>query len=382
MIKLTNISKNTKNFLTATSIIAGTCIGAGFLGLPYVTAQSGFFISLIYLLVFGGIILLINLYIGEIALRTKNNNHLVGYAEKYLGKAGKTIMLFATKFAINSAIIAYIIGIGGSISFLLFGSKEYFIFVGVIFALIMSFLIWKGESFLKIFEKGGVLIALILLLTICLTFFDKIHTSNLLTLNFKKVLLPFGIVLFSLMSFFSIPTAKKVLNSNKVLLKKSIIVGTIIPIIFYILFILVVVGYKGSQTPEIATFGLGKLFVLIGTLTMFTSYLSLGNVLKQNYESKSNCSKKKAWFKATIIPIILFLSLQVFEDFFSFIKITSIGGVFSGGLVVFLVLIINKKSEILGDRNPEFKIPINRLIIIGLSIVFLFGIITELFKIY
>ena len=87
--------KNNKNMqlLTATSSIAGTCIGAGFLGIPYVAAKSGFLIASAYLIIFSVIILLINLYLGEIILRTKGNHQLTGYAQKYLGKKGKVQIL-------------------------------------------------------------------------------------------------------------------------------------------------------------------------------------------------------------------------------------------------------------------------------------------------
>ena len=36
-----------KKILTGTSILIGTCVGAGVLGIPYVAAQSGFIVALI-----------------------------------------------------------------------------------------------------------------------------------------------------------------------------------------------------------------------------------------------------------------------------------------------------------------------------------------------
>jgi amino acid permease len=39
---------------TASSMIAGTCIGAGFLGIPFVASRAGFFVALAYLIIFLG----------------------------------------------------------------------------------------------------------------------------------------------------------------------------------------------------------------------------------------------------------------------------------------------------------------------------------------
>jgi amino acid permease len=376
------ISKENKQLFTAVSIITGTCIGAGFLGIPYVTAKAGFLTTLIYIIIFSIILLLVNLYLGEIILRTKKNHQLTGYAEKYLGKKGKYIMLCATKFVIFAAIIAYTIGVGESISLLIFGNIKYFIPIGVFFGLFMSMFIWKGMSLLKMFEKTGVIISLTLLFFICIIFANKINFSNLTYVNLENVLLPFGVILFSMMSFFAIPEAKIVLNKNKKLMKKAIIIGTLLPAIFYLIFTFVVVGFKGSQTPEIATFALGGVFVFLGIIAMFTSYLSLGNALQQNYIFDFKNSKKRAWFKATILPIFAFLLTQIFQEFFSFIRVISIGGVVSGGIIVILVLIIHKRAAKLGDRKPEFMIPISQTLIIIISLIFASGIILELFKIY
>jgi len=78
-----------KKFWVATSILVGMCIGAGVLGIPYVAAQAGFLVALVYILLIGAIILAVNLYMGEISLRTKGEHQLIGYTKKYLGEKGK-----------------------------------------------------------------------------------------------------------------------------------------------------------------------------------------------------------------------------------------------------------------------------------------------------
>ena len=79
-------------FFPALAVLVGTIIGAGFLGIPYVVAKSGFIPGLAYLVFVFLFILLVKLYLGETILRTKGNHQLTGYAEKYLGKKGKYLM--------------------------------------------------------------------------------------------------------------------------------------------------------------------------------------------------------------------------------------------------------------------------------------------------
>src|SRR3972149_6984125 len=86
----------------------------------------------------GTIILLANLYLGEIVLRTKGEHQLGGYARKYLGKTGSFFMSFAIIFSVYSAIIAYLVGISGSFSFLFFGNFNYAILIGILFGVFMS----------------------------------------------------------------------------------------------------------------------------------------------------------------------------------------------------------------------------------------------------
>jgi len=59
-------------------------------------------------------------------------------------------MEFATIFGIYAAIVAYMLGIGESISFLIFGDSSYTTLFGVLFGVGMSGLLWKG---FKGFEK-------------------------------------------------------------------------------------------------------------------------------------------------------------------------------------------------------------------------------------
>ena len=370
------VDSKIKTFLVAVSIVIGTTIGAGILGIPYVASKAGLIIAIAYIILLGFIVLLVNLYLGEVILRTKKKYQLPGYSRKYLGELGKSYMNFALIFVVYSAIIAYILGIAESFSFLFFGNMNYLALIGLIFGLFMSFLIYRGLKDLKRYERWGVGFILGLLILIIIFFANKISFENLSGFNLNFLFLPFGVVLFALLSFTTLPEVSFSLGRNKKLMKKTLSWGISISAIFYILFTIVVVGLKGFGTPEVATLALGPFFVILGILMMFTSYLALGNALQDHFIYDSKYSKLKSWFLTAIIPISIFLIIQLI-DFFSFTKLLSIGGAVSGGLMIILILLIVRKSKKTGDRKPEYKIPINWFIIILLSLIFIAGILRE-----
>lgn len=365
-----------KRFLTAISILIGTAVGAGILGIPYVASKAGFFIALFYIFILGGIILLVNLCLGEVVLRTKEKHQLAGYVQKYLGKNAKRIMEFAVIFGVYSAIVAYLFGVGESLSFLIFGNLEYSVLFGVSFGAVMSGLIWTGLKYLKKFERIGVAAILVLLLIIFFVFIDNLNFGNLRYVNFDYALLPFGVVLFAMFSFHAIPQISFVLK-NKKHMKKVLFTGSIISVVLYSLFAFVVVGSKGFGTPEIATLALGSIFVLFGIFAMFTSYLSLGNALEEDFIFDDHFRRRKSWLLSSIIPICIYVFISFFE-FFSFTKILSIGGVVSGGIMAVLVLFLVKKSKEKGDRIPEYSVSIKWILIFLLALVFIAGVVREL----
>ena len=366
-----------KTFLAGISILIGTAIGAGVLGIPYVVAKSGFLIGAIHILLIGAIILLANLYLGEIVLRTKGEHQLGGYARKYLGKTGSFFMSFAIIFSVYSAIIAYLVGISGSFSFLFFGNFNYAILIGILFGVFMSYLLWRGLKALKTFEKFGVSAIFLLFILIIIFFLKKISFANLTAINTNFLFLPFGVVLFALLSFFALPEINFVLKKDKILMKKILVFGTLITILFYVLFAFVVVGFNGVETPEIATVALGPIFIMLGIFTMFTSYLALGNALRDHLIYDFKFKRISSWILSSLIPIFLFLWVKI-SKYFTFTKILSIGGAVSGGIIAILIFLMSKKAKEKKERKPEYSIYINWFIIILLSLIFAAGIVREI----
>jgi len=366
-----------KKFWATTFTLTGTIVGAGILGLPYVFSKSGFLVGLFWLIVLGAVMIYVNLALGEVTLRTRGKHQLAGYAEKYLGPWGKRLMFFAMVFGVYSALLAYLIGEGQSLSQIIPGNTHPIVF-GVIFWLIMTLLLREGLKGLKRIETWGVIAIIAIVSGIFIRFVQFVEPANLMAWNQSNFALPIGVVLFALLGFTSIPELRKEIKGQEKLMKRAIILGTIIPIILYIAFSAVFIGVLGTSITEIATLSFGPLMTILGIFTMMTSYFVLSFSLKDTFKYDLNTRKKTSFLLTSLIPLFLYILTTQF-DFIGFILILSIGGVISGGLTGIIILIMAKKAKAnkRNNKEPEINIPINWILIIILSTIFIASIILE-----
>ena len=352
---------NKKILLAAIATLTGTIIGAGFLGIPNVVSKSGFLIGLLHIISLGLIMLLINLYLGEVALRTRGIHQLPGYARKYLGRAGSIMLFFSMIFGIYTAVIAYFIGEGQALSFIFLGTTKNAILFSIAFFVLIAVLVYKGLSALKRGEVIGLIAVLLIITAIAIFFFPKIKTENLSYIEKSNFFLPYGVVLFSFLAFSSLPELERELEGKEKLMKKAIIIGSLIPIAVYILFTLAVVGYAGKATPEVATIALGKLPSLLAVFTMFTACFALSMALRDMYIFDLKFKKVLAWFLSCVIPFFIFL-LVVLGKIAGFVKLLELSGSIAGGIAGIAITLMAWKAKKIGKRKPEYSVKLLSLI--------------------
>ncbi|HLD98068.1 MAG TPA: aromatic amino acid transport family protein [Candidatus Nanoarchaeia archaeon] len=367
----------TKKFWAAAFTLTGTVIGAGILGLPYVFSKSGFYVGLFWLLFLGSIIILCKLYLGEVILRTKGIHQLPGYAEKYLGKWGRRVMIFEMVFGIYSALLAYLFGTGQSLSQLFLNVGDYAVYFAIVAWIAVTILLREGLRGLKSIMSWGSIAILIVISVIFIWYSPSINIENVSYVNFDYLFLPMGVVLFALLGFSAIPEIKMELIGNERLMKKAIFVGALIPVIAYILFSFIFVAVLGANVPQVATLAFGKMVIILGILTMVTSYFVLSFVLKDMFRYDFMYSRKRTFILVSVIPLLIYFIVYFF-NLLSFTSILGIAGVISAGVTGILIVFMNYRAKKLGKRKPEYSIPINWLIIAIVAIVFIFGVLFEL----
>ena len=357
--------------------LTGTVIGAGFLGIPYVVAKSGLLIGIIHMAVICAMMMLINLMLGEICLSSKQQHQLPGYASKYLGRKTKIFIFIASIIGYYSALVAYLIGEGESLSFIFAGDKSYALIAGLIFWFFLAFLTFGGIRKFKKIEPFAVIAVFLITLLIGLVNLPKIQLKNLSLINTNYLFLPFGVILFSFLGITSIPEVRRVLKGNEKLMKKSIILGSLIPFFVYLLFTIIVLGLYGEGVEEVATISFGKIVTLLGIFTMFTAFSALSLALEDTLRFDFNLKFKTAWFLTIFIPLLLFLIIKIF-NLASFVKILGFGGSISGGLLSIAILLIHEHlQDRKRERKSEFKVRLPLIIKVLFICLFIVGILYE-----
>jgi tyrosine-specific transport protein len=371
-----------KCFLEAIATLIGCVVGAGVLGIPYVIAKSGFLFGLIDIILLGAAVTVLNLFFGEVVLRTSGNHQVTGYAEKYFGKRGKTVMLVSSGLLIYGAMLAYIEGSGQALS-AMFGLPWLTpFFSSLIFFILFSGLIYLG---LKAIEESELFMTagkVIIFLSICgfILFSGRFNPGNLMSINPSYALYPYGVILFAFMGLACIPELKEELSSNRKEMKKAIITGSLIVLGIYILFAFCVVGATGIFTTEVATIGLGAYlgeFVIVAgnlfaLIAMATSFLALGLALKEIYQYDYKLSHDLAWILTCIVPFGLFLL-----GLTNFIEIIAVAGAVTGGIEGIMIVLMHRAAKKRGDRRPEYTVNGSAVIYIALVCLLMFGIIYQ-----
>ncbi|MEK6952236.1 MAG: aromatic amino acid transport family protein [Nanoarchaeota archaeon] len=371
-----------KEVLQAIAILIGSIIGAGVLGLPFVFYQSGMWTGILVLILLGITTLTVNLYVGEIALRTKDVHELTGYCEKYLGKKAKKIMTLAMGVSIIGALVAYLIGVGQALGAIFNGNP---FFYSIIYFIIMSALIFYGIKSVSNSELilGGIMLTLMIL--ILFFSFNYVKVENLYGFDLWKIFVPYGVILFALIGTSSIPEMRAVLDKNRKELKKSIFLGSLIPILLYGLFAVIILGVTGFNTTEVATIGLGKAIgehmVLLGNLfavfSMSTSFLALGLALRWVLQLDYGISGFVSWGVTCITPFLVFLT-----GIMGFIKAMWFAGAVSGGVEGILLILTFHAAKKKSERKPEYELKYHKILSWVLITMYFIGAVYSIFKLF
>lgn len=386
-------------FWMAVATLIGTIVGAGVLGIPYVIAKSGFVYGSILIFVIGAAFVLLNLLMGEVVLRTRGQFQLTGYMGKYLGKWGKRIMTFSMVFAIYGALTAYIIGEGETLK-AIFGEPTFLSsifswlpevlltflqnnFYALLFFIVASFIVYRGVKAAGQAELIIISLLILVVLLIGILSFKHISLSNFNTFNPTYFYLPYGVILFAFIGAAAIPEMQEELGKRELRkMKKALIIGSIVPLVLYFIFSLIVIGLIGLNNFElleanqrIATVALsiysnptlGLFANIFAVFSMFTTFLTLGVALKEVYHYDYKINPHLAFILAVSVP--LFLALVKIATFITALAIT---GSVAGGLEGILIVLAYWKAKKKGNRKPEYTINIPKAL--GVVLITLLGL--------
>lgn len=360
----------------AIAILVGTTIGAGIFGIPFVVAKIGLIPGLIYLLILGGLILFLNLIYGEVILKTPGDHQLTGYSRLYLGRKGKVLATISLLIGLYGALWAYLIKIGEFGALLAGGNAITFSLLFFILATAAIFFGLHAVSFIE----GLIFFLLLGLIGVLVVLgFSKINPANFSGVDFKYIFFPYGVILFALTGSSVIPEMEEILRNRHKNLKKAIIIGSLIPLFIYLLFTVVIVGICGPLTADDAISGLVKflpisvvdLGAVLGILSMGSSFLTLGFVLREVWFRDFGLKKPLAFVLACLPPLLMFLFARQ-----SFISVLGASGAVSGGLTAILIIACFLKIKKQSQQKADYSLHLPQGLIWLLFLVFILGMLT------
>lgn len=305
-----------KHYVWPIATLSGGIIGVGFLALPYVALQVGVFWMFFYFFLCTALIIYIHIIFGEISLETPDFKRFPGFVGFYFGKHMEAVTLVLMDVGSYGALLVYII-VGAQFLATIFGGS--ILWWAVAYFLTAGAMVFFGIKLISKIEFWALFALFFALALIFLKGFGHIHAENFLLVpavtGVKGLLLVFGPIMFALWGTGLIPETEEMIPDRKSSLKKIIVISTLIPAGFYLLFMLVVLGITGGQTTESAftgiraTLGDGmvSMAVLMGVVPTFIAFITQGLILKKSFKYDLGVKEFPAWVFAIFPPMIIFL---------------------------------------------------------------------------
>ena len=372
-----------KNYWQAVAVMVGYVIGVGMFSLPFLTSRAGILVFFILIIFFGLVQYLLHLIYANLIIATEGYHRLPGYAEIYLGKAGKILTFIAKTIGNYGALLAYIIITGIFLNQLLsatFGGNE-FIYASLLFILEAG-IVFFGIGMIARAEFFMTILLLLVIFFVFVKGSSVMEISNFTVINWKYFLLPYGAMLFAIDGVGSLPIVVKLLRRQKESIKSVVRIGTFVPVAVIALFTLVILGISGNQTTPDALSGIKAilndgvvLFSLIfGVLTMVTSFLVVAESIKETLWWDFKVNKHLSWALAVFLPYILYvLGLK------NLINVISFAGGVAGSLSAIILILIFIQLRKKAGRLVLFKRSPGAVIIYFLISLFVCGMIYEIY---
>lgn len=329
-------------------LLSSLIIGAGMFSLPFVFAQTGFTLGIIILSFFVLVSIVIHVRYTKIVQKDDDDNKMFGtFVKKYLGPGWKVPAMAVVLTGMIFSLLVYLVlsasfirlmipGINsGAAVFLFWVVGSVFIFMGMtkyVFADFLAFLGIAGIIFFIFISGVG--------------FGGSVRFNDF---SMSSIGFVFGPFLFSLYGRSAISSLWDKFNDtdkSKSLFIRSIILGTVIPAICYVLFVYGILRLSSNGVSADAIsgitllpFGANLVIGILGVLTLITSYIFLGletkGILKNDFKVPSGV----ATLAVAVLPLVIYLL-----GFTDFIKLISLGGGIFLSIESILVILIYRKA--------------------------------------
>ncbi|MHB9019861.1 MAG: aromatic amino acid transport family protein [Minisyncoccota bacterium] len=372
-----------KNILLPASILAGSIIGAGIFSLPFVFNKFGLLAGFISLIVFAFIYALIYFIYADIVLRTEGEHRFIGYSKIYLGKFGFWTAIFIGLIQLLLVLTVYLI-LAPSFTQLIFGGSyvAHLIFFWLIGSLMTLFNTRKIAWFEFLVVSG-------IFFIIALVFFFGIKNTDLsFVQNFNFNINSLGLVgavIFALSGVMVVPEVVAYFRESASplkFLKRSLLLGSFLPALAYIIFVLGILGISKNVSVDsvsgLAGYAPEWLLIFLGCLgflSLTSSYVLVSLNTRHIFEYDFSLPADLSKFLVGFIPLAFyFLGIKGLTEVISFT-----GSIFIPLEIIILILIWLKANK-LRPTNDFFDSGITKAVTPFLLAVFFIVLVYEIIK--
>lgn len=225
-----------KKVVSGSLLVCGTTVGAGMLGIPLLTAQAGFWPAVGITIFAWAILLWTGLLFLEATLWMKEGSNLLSMSSKLLGKKARLFSGAMFLFLYYCLLVAYFAA-GAPMIWFLPSPWNY-----LVFGLIFGGIVGLGAKWID--RSNLVLIAGLVLTYILMIGFgaSKVDSGNFLYGNSTKAFFALPI-LFSAFGYHNIiPSLVTYFGNHKQAVRQSIIFGTTLALVIYLIWQWLVLG--------------------------------------------------------------------------------------------------------------------------------------------
>ncbi|MCT8985345.1 aromatic amino acid transport family protein [Shewanella phaeophyticola] len=364
--------------LGSISIVAGTAIGGGMLALPLATAALGMIPALILLVVIWAISAYTSLLMLEINLRSGVGDNVHAITGKTLGKAGQVIQGGSFLSLLFALTMVYLMGGSSLLETRLqpIGINMSNQVAVILFTVFFGGLIAIGVKWID--KISRILFSAMVLLLVVVVSFLLPDVSLMTALNNYSTTVASGdalqqlwlaaipVVFTSFGFHVCIATIVRYLDGDAVALRKVLLIGSTIPLVCYILWLLVTLGSLGGEAVHSFGGSLPKLVAalqglvqssiisqaidLFANLALITSFLgvtmSLFDYVAELTRAKDNVAGRAKTWLITFVPPLL-CALYYPDGFFQVLGFAAIPLVV---MIIFLpiAMALKQRAQFLG----------------------------------
>lgn len=381
--------KQNKPLLGGVLLIAGTATGAGMLALPVITSFGGFFPAFCLFTLVWAMMLATAFFFLDVNLAIKGEPNFISMTGKTLGKTGKVVCWIFYLLLLYALLAAYISACTPlfSLAFASLFSITLPSFVPPFFLPILFgafiYLGTQGVDYLNRILMVGLILSYVLLIGSLPQHIEPIRLTHN---DFMASLLAVPAIITSFGYHIIIPTLTTYMGHKAKILRKALLIGSIIPFVVYLVWQVLVLGSvplphlteawcKGVPATEPLSSFLGSPW--IGSISRFFSFfaiitsflgvsLSLSDFLTDGLKIKKTKKGKCIAIALTFIPPLLF----IFSHENSFYTALDYAGVFVAILLGILpcLMVLTLKNHRL-YQSLFGKLTIYFIILLFLAVV-------------